>query len=52
MKILSETLSNVNKNICDTNWKQEDIYKTVKKRSVTKNQKIRKNPKNKLRKPR
>ena len=35
-KILSENLSIVNKNMCDTNSKPEEKYQTVKRKSVTK----------------
>ena len=41
-KILSENLSIVNKNMCDTNSKPEEKYQTVKRKSVTKgNEKLR-----------
>ena len=42
IKILSENLSTVNKNMCDTNSKSEEIYQTAKRKSVTKgNEKLR-----------
>ena len=42
IKILSENLSIVNKNMCDTNSKPEEKYQTVKRKSVTKgNEKLR-----------
>ena len=42
IKILSENLSIVNKNMCDINSKPEEKYQTVKRKSVTKsNEKLR-----------
>ena len=42
IKILSENLSIVNKNMCDINSKPEENYQTVKRKSVTKgNEKLR-----------